>query len=335
MTEAERAGGERPDGAEALLAAFADHLVAERGLAGNTAAAYRRDLEDFARFLARRGGALREGFPAQAVVAYLAELRAEGRRPATVARRLAALRAYVRFREEEAAGGARLPERGELPRLRAPDRLPRVLGHEQAERLLAAPRGEAPRALRDRALLELLYASGLRVSELTALDLADLDLGRRTVRVRGKGGRERVALFGPPAARALAAYLAHGRPRLAGPGSGAAVFLNARGRRLTRQGCWLIVRAHAVRAGLPAGQVSPHVLRHTFATHLLAGGADLRAVQELLGHRDLATTQVYTHVLPERLRRVYRRAHPRATYRRRVRLPAGWRRGGGLPRTCT
>jgi integrase/recombinase XerD len=181
------------------------------------------------------------------------------------------------------------------------------------EALLGAVAGDDQLALRDRALLETLYAAGLRVSEATALDVDDLDLEDGTVRAFGKGAKERLVPIGRSARRALEGYLVRARPLLAGPRSGPALFLNAQGSRLTRQGCWKILRRHARHAGLEA-EVSPHVLRHSFATHLLAGGADIRSVQELLGHASLATTQVYTRITPDRLREVYLRAHPRARH---------------------
>jgi integrase/recombinase XerD len=184
---------------------------------------------------------------------------------------------------------------------------------EQVEALLGAIAGHDQLALRDRALLETLYAAGLRVSEATALDVDDLDLEDGTVRAFGKGSKERLVPIGRSARRALEGYLVRGRPLLAGPRSGPALFLNAQGSRLTRQGCWKILRRHARHAGIEA-EVSPHVLRHSFATHLLAGGADIRSVQELLGHASLATTQVYTRVTQDRLREVYLRAHPRARH---------------------
>jgi integrase/recombinase XerD len=324
-----------------VVAAFVDHLVAERGLAANSVAAYRRDLEDLARFLQGQGQGLSEQLPAAAVGEYLVALRRRGCAQATVARRLASLRAFRRFLEEDgrdrAAAEAFADALAAAPRPRAPARLPRVLSSEQIAALLAAPAGHDPRAMRDRALLELLYASGLRVSELTALRLGDFDLGRRMARVRGKGGRERLVLFGRAAAEALTAYLAAGRPALAarrrtrrGSATAAsdALWLNARGHGLGRQGVWLILKRWARQARLPATAVSPHVLRHSFATHLLTGGADLRVVQELLGHRDIGTTEIYTHVAPEHLVRVHRLAHPRARLTRRVtlrRAPAGVR----------
>jgi integrase/recombinase XerC len=191
-------------------------------------------------------------------------------------------------------------------------RLPEYLEHDQAVALVTAPDTSTPAGLRDRAILEVMYASGLRVSELVGLNVDNLDLARGQARVWGKGGKERVALFGQPAARALKAYLRDGRPQLLAGKSSQALFVNQRGGgRLTTRAIGMILGKYAKRADVP-GRVHPHLLRHTFATHLLDGGADLRVVQELLGHADLATTQIYTHVTQARARDVYRKAHPRA-----------------------
>jgi integrase/recombinase XerD len=187
-----------------------------------------------------------------------------------------------------------------------------VLTRGEVDRLLAQPRGTEPAALRDRALLELMYACGLRASEAVGLELTDLDLEERVLRARGKGSRERVVPIGQAAVQALRAYLERGRPGLVKGTSESRVFVNFRGGVLTRQGLYKIVRRHAVAAGL-ADRMSPHTLRHTFATHLLAGGCDLRSVQEMLGHADVSTTQLYTHLSSQRLKDVYFRAHPRAT----------------------
>ena len=294
------------------VAAFTAYLAAERGLAAHTVAAYRRDLEDFERFLAARGQVLSGPPDVRSTEAYLQALLAAGRAPATMARRLSALRAYDRYCAEEGSAPALQGGLGRLPRPRRRLRLPRVLGVHETLALLEAVSGEGPCGLRDRAWVELLYASGLRVSELVGLDRGDLDLEQRSLRCRGKGGRSRVVPFGRPAAAALERYLREGRPELArGARSGDAVFLGRRGRRLSRQTCWRLLRGYARRAGL-SRPPSPHVLRHSFATHLLAGGADLRVVQELLGHADIGTTQIYTHLTLGHLRQSYLQAHPRA-----------------------
>lgn len=308
------------DPAAGLLAAFSEHLIVVCGLALNTALAYRRDVADYLRFRAGEGALCGEDPPAaESVRAYLASLRAQGGAPATVARRLAALRAFRRFRERSAAE-AGLDQAApatagadgwrSLPAAAVAPALPRVLSSGEVSALLRAPRPEHARGRRDAAMLELLYASGLRVAELVGLQCTDLDLSERWLRCLGKGGKERVVPFGAAAAAALTDYLRQGRPRLLGRRGGDALFLNGRGGRLTRQGCWKIIKGYARAVGI-AQRVTPHVLRHSFATHLLAGGADLRAVQELLGHADIGTTQIYTHLSGEHLRRAHGR-HPRA-----------------------
>jgi integrase/recombinase XerD len=306
--------------AASAVRSFLDYLAVERGLAANTLAAYRRDLHRYAGWLAAAGidDPTRAG--EDDLVAFMGALRAGSTpvgtryRASSVARTLAAVRGFHRFLVREHLAGAD-PSR-DLGSPRVPFTLPKALTVEQVEALLAAVAGDDARAQRDRALLETLYAAGLRVSEATGLDVDDVDLDDGTVRAFGKGARERLVPIGRSARRAVAAYLVRGRPALAAAGggragAGPALFLNAHGGRLTRQGCWKILRHHAERAGLPA-DVSPHVLRHSFATHLLAGGADIRSVQELLGHASLATTQVYTKVTQDRLREVYLMAHPRA-----------------------
>jgi integrase/recombinase XerD len=301
--------------ARAALRRFLDYLAVERGLAANTLSAYRRDLHRYAGWLAAAG----IDDPAQAeerdVVAFLGALRAgvtpvgTRYRASSIARSLAAVRGFHRFLVRERLAGA--DPSCDLGTPRVPLSLPKALSIEQVEALLGAVTGDGPRALRDRALLETLYAAGLRVSEATALDIDDVDLDDGTVRAFGKGARERQVPLGRSARLALESYLVRGRPSLAAVRSGPALFLNLQGTRLSRQGCWKILRRHARHAGLEA-DVSPHVLRHSFATHLLAGGADIRSVQELLGHASLATTQVYTKVTQDRLREVYLRSHPRA-----------------------
>ncbi|HKE99893.1 MAG TPA: site-specific tyrosine recombinase XerD [Actinomycetes bacterium] len=299
----------------AAIGRYLDHLTVERGLAANTLAAYRRDLDRYARWLAEAGVTDPAAADEDLLVAYLGALRA-GRtasgqpyRASSVARGLAAVRGFHRFLVRERLAGSD-PSR-QLGSPKIPSTLPKALTVEEVEALLGAVAGDGPRALRDRALLEVLYAAGLRVSEATALDVDDVDLEEGLVRAFGKGSRERLVPIGRTARAAVAAWLERGRPALARPRSGPALLLNARGERLSRQGCWKLLRAYAERVGL-ADRVSPHVLRHSFATHLLAGGADIRSVQELLGHASLATTQVYTRLGHERLLEVYLLAHPRA-----------------------
>jgi integrase/recombinase XerD len=308
----------------AAVRRYLDYLAVERGLAANTLAAYRRDLLRYVRWLAAAGVGDPAAADEQLLVAHLGELRAgtsaTGRpyTAASVARCLASLRGFHRFLVSEHLAGSDPSRQLDTPRV--PSTLPKALSVEQVASLLDVAGADAARlpdrlararASRDHALLELLYAAGLRVSEATALDVDDLDLEDGLVRVLGKGARERLVPVGRSARRAIGAWLAGGRPALATPRSGPAMFLNAHGRRLTRQGCWKLLRHHAGRVGL-ADRVSPHVLRHSFATHLLAGGADIRSVQELLGHASLATTQVYTRISQDHLREVYLRSHPRA-----------------------
>ena len=273
-----------------------------------TVDAYRRDLASFAASL--EGPVA--GASTEEIETWLATMRADGRAPATIARRLAAVRAYFRHltlvgvREDNPAAGIAGP--------RTPRSVPRTLSPAEAERLVEAAAGTTPRAMRDRALVELLYGAGLRVSEAVGLVKAGVDLEGRVVRVVGKGGKERLVPLGRPAAEALRRYLALGRPHL-DHRHRPDLFLNARGGALTRSGAFLILRRLADRAGLEPGRVHPHLLRHSFATHLLEGGADLRSVQEMLGHADVGTTERYTHVSDRHRREAYFRAHPHAKRR--------------------
>lgn len=297
-----------------LVLDFLAYLELERGLSRNTLEAYRSDLLQLGEFLARRGtGPLQAGHAD--LTAWVDELAAGagGRPPAastTLQRKVACLRSFYRhLRREE------ILDRDPTADLRAPrrtPRLPKVLTRDEVARLLAQPAGEEPAALRDRALLETMYACGLRASEAVSLELAELDLEAGMLRTRGKGAKERLVPVGSRAREALAAWLAGGRPALVGDRDERRVFVNQRGGGLTRQGLYKIVRRHARSAGLQ-DRMSPHTLRHTFATHLLAGGCDLRSLQEMLGHADIATTQVYTHLSADRLRDVYFSAHPRAS----------------------
>jgi integrase/recombinase XerD len=298
---------------EAVVRRFLDELAVERGASRNTLDAYRRDLRAFAEYLQASGVAGLSEVSGEHVTAFLRRERSRGRSAATVSRRLAAVRGLFRF-----AGGEGLvgedPTR-EVSGPRKVRRLPGALSVPEVERLLEAPRGDEPIALRDRALLELAYATGVRVSEACGLDLSDLDVEPGMLRVRGKGGVERWIPVGRIARRALAAWIRRGRPGLARVEENA-LFLNARGGRLGRHGFWRVLREHVRAAGIRR-PVSPHTLRHSFATHLLEGGADLRVVQELLGHADLSTTQVYTKVDTTYLTEVHRSFHPRERRRQR------------------
>jgi integrase/recombinase XerD len=305
-------------GIEDLALDFLAYLELERGLSRNTLEAYRSDLLQLGQFLkARRVDVLAAQHPDLAE--FLSQPAGEPLAAATLARKLACLRSFYRHLRRE--GTIAHDPTAELRGPRQSQRLPRVLSRDEVARLLREPKGTGPAALRDRALLEVMYACGLRVSEVVGLELADVDLQERVLRARGKGSKERLVPIGRHAVAALRAYTRGGRPylldaRLATPAAaGDAVpsrlFLNRRGAGLTRQGLYKIVQDHARRAGLES-KMSPHTLRHTFATHLLAGGCDLRSLQEMLGHADLATTQVYTHLSAERLKEAYFSAHPRA-----------------------
>ncbi len=295
-----------------------DHLRVEKGVARNTMLSYGRDLRRYKEFLARRGVADMREVTQDDVTAFLMELRdgGEGRVPlsaASAARSLVAVRGLHRFLHAEGCTPGN-PGADVAPP-RPVQRLPKAISTEEVERLLAAASvGDTPVSLRDRALLELLYGSGARISEAVGLDVDDVDVNSGSVRLRGKGGKERVLPLGQYAREALAGYLVRGRPQLTregGGGGGAAVFLNQRGGRLSRQSAWALLQSAAERAGLK-NSVSPHTLRHSFATHMLEGGADVRIVQELLGHASVATTQIYTLVTVQHLREVYAQTHPRA-----------------------
>ncbi|MEW5954727.1 MAG: tyrosine recombinase XerC [Bacillota bacterium] len=290
------------------------YLESERNASSHTLEGYRRDLFDgldfFCRALGGKDHELEPGVINHLLLRrYLAHLKARGLARSTIARRLSAWRSLYRYLGREG-----IAPFNPLLRVVTPRRirkLPRFFYLAEASRLVEQPAGQEPRDLRDRAILETLYAAGLRVSELVGLDLADLDLTGNSLLVRGKGSRERIIPLGRYAIAALKKYLADGRPGLLGEGITGAVFLNYKGGRLTTRGVRKILDGYMRKAGLepPAG---PHTLRHSFATHLLDSGADLRSVQELLGHVRLSTTQIYTHVTRERLRRVYDQAHPRA-----------------------
>jgi len=324
MTGTVRAADGPPDDLlDRLLVEHDTWLTVERGLAVNSLAAYRRDLRRYAEFLRERGERDPRTVREETVLAYVEELKSarddDGRpqyAPSTIARALVAVRSFHRFCLEE--GFLAVDPSEEVGAPRVPLGIPKALTEDEVEALLGAVIGDTPRSLRDRAIVETLYATGARISELVGLDRRDLDLDDGLVRVLGKGSKERIVPVGSSARDALTAYLDDGRPQLVRPGhvargDGEAVILNARGGRLSRQSCWKIVRTAGERAGV-RGRLSPHVLRHSCATHMLERGADIRVVQELLGHANLSTTQVYTKVSPERLRAVYEAAHPRARF---------------------
>jgi integrase/recombinase XerD len=296
-----------------LMLDFLGHLELERGLSRNTLEAYRSDLEQYGAYLRTCGlDPLEVGTNELAGFITTLATGADGRRPvapATLQRKIACLRSFYRHLRRE-----QLIDHDPASELRAPRssaRLPEVLSRDEVARLLAQPRGASPAALRDRALLETMYACGLRASEAIGLELSEIDLDAGVLRARGKGSKERLVPIGSKAVGSLRSYLERGRPRLVGLGDERRVFVNHRGAGLSRQGLYKIVQRHAAAAGL-ADRMSPHTLRHTFATHLLAGGCDLRSLQEMLGHADIATTQIYTHLSADRLRDVYFDSHPRA-----------------------
>jgi integrase/recombinase XerD len=298
---------------EHLVLDFLAYLEFERGLSRNTLDAYRTDLLQFGRFLEAREVSALVASPAD--VSDFLQLLATGdgekppASPATIHRKGACLRSFYRHLRRD--GLLDTDPTATLSTPRRSRKLPQVLTRGEIERLLSQPRGTEPAALRDRALLEVMYACGLRASEAIGLELMDVDVQEGLLRARGKGSKERIVPVGQAALKALRIYLERGRPALVKGAPEAHLFVNFRGGQLTRQGLYKIVRRHALTAGL-ADRMSPHTLRHTFATHLLAGGCDLRSVQEMLGHADVSTTQLYTHLSSERLKDVYFRAHPRA-----------------------
>ncbi len=306
-----------------LVESFLADLAQRQGASPNTVRSYRSDLEQFLSFLAARdsGASPRDeesrsstttGLDGGRLRAFLASLHGRGLSRSTVARKLAALRSLYRYLTRSGTV-SRDPSRS-LRTPRVPERIPTRMEQDEVEALLHAPDPETPLGQRDLAILELLYGTGVRVSELVGLDLPDIDPGQRILRAFGKGGKERIVPFGEMAADALSSWLRVRTGLLGKRGEPDALFLNARGGRLSDRSVRTIVRRYLGEAGLPrlAGAVSPHTLRHAFATHLLDGGADLRAIQELLGHSSLATTQKYTHVSTAKLFEVYTRTHPRS-----------------------
>jgi integrase/recombinase XerD len=300
-----------------LVLDFLAYLELERGLSRNTLEAYRSDLQQYGEFLARRRIDPLAVVPTD-LASFVSEL-AEGREgrpavaPATLQRKIACLRSFYRHLRRDG-----ILDHDPTSELRAPrsrQRLPKVLSRDEVARLLQQPRGSSPGAIRDRALLETMYACGLRASEAIGLELSDVDLEAGILRARGKGSKERIVPIGTKAIESLNDYLDKARPRLVENRDQPRLFVNLRGGGLSRQGLYKIVQGHARSAGLEH-RMSPHTLRHSFATHLLAGGCDLRSLQEMLGHADIGTTQVYTHLSAQRLRDVYFDAHPRAQIKR-------------------
>lgn len=286
-------------------------IQVERQLSVNTLASYRRDLESYVHFLKEVEGMSDFSVVERTtILRHLEQLRAQGKTSRTIARHISSIRSFHQFLLREKRAETDPTVHLEMPTIE--QKLPNILSIEEIEALLTAPNRSKPQGIRDLAMLELLYGSGMRISELIALDLADIHLTMGFVRVFGKGGKERIIPLGKSALSAINAYLNGARGQLQGkyPKTDA-FFINQRGKRLTRQGCWKLMKEHALKAGIQH-ELTPHTLRHSFATHLVENGADLRAVQEMLGHADISTTQIYTHISKTRLSEVYKQFHPRA-----------------------
>jgi len=293
---------------------FLDYLVAEKGYSHNTLAAYQNDLNQFLVFLQQLPSEQRPDswnkVTRDHIVSYILDLKEREYASSTVARKVAAVKSFFKFMET--TGHIKTNPAKDMETPRAEKHLPATISAEEIDRLMEAPAGQDPASLRDRAMLELLYATGLRVSELVALNIDDVDLDEGTVRCLGKGKKERILPIYDRAREVLENYVHNGRPKLLGANKDEpALFLNRRGTRLTRQGLWLIIKRYVQDVGIKEN-VTPHTLRHSFATHMLKGGADLRSVQQLLGHANISTTQIYTQVTPDRMREVYDETHPRA-----------------------
>jgi len=286
-------------------------IQVERQLSVNTLASYRRDLESYVNFLQNAEGmADFNRVERTTILRHLEQLRAQGKTSRTIARHISSIRSFHQFLLREKRAESDPTVHLEMPTIE--QKLPNILSIEEIEALLMAPNRSKPQGIRDLAMLELLYGSGMRISELIALDLADIHLTMGFVRVFGKGGKERIIPLGKSALSAISSYLnnARGQLQVKYPKTDA-FFINQRGKRLTRQGCWKLMKEHALKAGIQH-ELTPHTLRHSFATHLVENGADLRAVQEMLGHADISTTQIYTHISKTRLSEVYKQFHPRA-----------------------
>ena len=288
---------------------FIQYLAVERGLAENTLDSYYRDLKQLQDFLHRSGVKQLGEIDENSLSLYLLYLKKQGKATATVSRHLAAIKSFYRF-----LLGENLVQNDPTANLDSPKmshKLPRIMNVDEVNRLLQQPRMDKPAGLRDRAMLELLYATGLRVSELVSLEMNQINLEAGYLRCTGKGSKERIVPIGSTAAKYLREYLDRSRPKLAKRPGVSTTFLNYLGLPLTRQGFWKIIKKYAKKAGIKKN-ITPHARRHSFATHLLENGADLRAVQEMLGHADIATTQIYTQVTQTRLKEIYNKTHPRA-----------------------
>ncbi|MBL0387557.1 site-specific tyrosine recombinase XerD [Tumebacillus sp. ITR2] len=292
-----------------LIERFIHYLAVERGLAQNTLESYARDLNAYIEFL-KRGGIVDLNQTRRAnIIAYLAELQRKGRATTTISRNLASLRAFYGFLLRDGLLDGDPTANLESPKIEK--RLPKVLSVAEVESLLEGPDGGTTAGVRDKAMLELLYATGIRVSELVSLNISDVNLNMGFLKCYGKGSKERIIPLGTVALQSVSDYVMRSRVKLVRNPSEESLFLNHHGQRLSRQGFWKIIKKYAHTASIDK-EITPHTLRHSFATHLLENGADLRAVQEMLGHADISTTQIYTHLTKSRLKEVYAKAHPRA-----------------------
>ncbi len=292
----------------ALLSEFLDYIVVERGLSTNTLLSYGRDISRFSAALDKRGLPLLQARPAD-ITGYLEGLKRSGNAVRSYTRALIAIRGFYKYQLKKGRVKSSPCSNVDIPRLVR--RLPDFLKIDEVERLLNAPDTETPLGLRDRAMIEVLYATGLRVSELTGLRLNDLNLQAGYLTAFGKGSKERLVPFGEAAMHWLKQYLEGSRPAILKNRANKHLFVTARGTKMTRQNFWVIIKTAALRAGIERKRIKPHIIRHSFATHLLEGGADLRIVQEMLGHADISTTQIYTHITNERLKLLHKKNHPR------------------------
>jgi len=294
---------------ETYVDEFINYLAVERGLSKNTLESYGRDIRQFSEYLKERKIDLLPETNRGTIVQYLNSLKSHGREMSTVSRNLAAIKAFFQYLSRENYISRDPAMNMESPKLEK--KLPRVLTVQEVELLLQQPNPLLPAGLRDKAMLELLYATGTRVSELISLSMADINLDLGYVKCYGKGSKERIVPFGSIAARCIGDYLNKGRQKMVRLRKSDALFVNQHGRQMTRQGFWKIIKKYAEVAQIEK-EITPHTLRHSFATHLLENGADLRSVQEMLGHADIATTQIYTHITNKHLKEVYDKTHPRA-----------------------
>jgi integrase/recombinase XerD len=292
-----------------LIERFIHYLAVERGLAMNTLESYQRDLIGYVKFIQKNGISDLNQTRRANIISYLAELQRNGRATSTISRNLASMRAFYGFMLRDGLIDGDPTTNLESPKIEK--RLPKVLTVDEVESLLEGPDGGAVAGIRDKAMLELLYATGIRVSELVALNISDVNLNMGFLKCYGKGSKERIIPLGTMALKTVSDYLMRSRVKLIRDQSEESLFLNHHGQRLSRQGFWKIIKKYAYAARIEK-EITPHTLRHSFATHLLENGADLRSVQEMLGHADISTTQIYTHLTKSRLKEVYAKTHPRA-----------------------